>query len=115
MRKISLILTALASLTMANAFADPPRSDAEIAAIAKKCGISFKFAREALAAGFHYNPVDNFARRRSVEPQYNKTPGLSPFAPSGHALNPAASSKGALYWVFRSIYDYQSTHYQSGD
>jgi hypothetical protein len=75
MRKISLILTALASLTMANAFADPPRSDAEIAAIAKKCGISFKFAREALAAGFHYNPVDNSLEGEAWNPNIIKHPG----------------------------------------
>lgn len=60
LKKTKLTLTAIASLIIATtSHADPHYTDAQIAVIAKKCGVSFKFAKEALDAGFHYIPVDN--------------------------------------------------------
>ena len=56
----TLLLTILLAFSVAFVVnADPHYTDAQIAVIAKKCGVSFKFAKEALDAGFHYNPVDN--------------------------------------------------------
>jgi hypothetical protein len=56
----TLLLTVVLAFSVAFVVnADPHYTDAQIAIIAKKCSVSFKFAKEALDAGFHYNPVDN--------------------------------------------------------
>jgi hypothetical protein len=94
LNKTLLTLTANASLILAGtAMADPHYTDAQIVVIAKKCGVSFKFAKEALDAGFHYNPVDN-----SLEGGY-RSPGETD-QQSAEAFNRAKARNFQPQWLY---------------